>query len=401
MNNHDSGSSTGGLHSAIERKIEAENRGMEYTAFLSRNESGADEFADHIINKDRSAGGINYRHLNSLPFTYKNMVDLIHAYKAALWIEDFFLTATNMTPDIPLLQNLRHLDDLLCDLSPVYDKNQDYEEQPFSHIIEDKHLNIEEKAMLLMGDNSAESVDRANSISTTKENEASGTASEELSDSHLITLPFAVADMINLIRAYDAFQSLKDLVSLTGGIDPRNRIIVWLGSIEVLLKDLSPLYVDGIEQRKCEFEMILADNSLDLPFRARLLLGSQRDLEVFKEPSMLRTRTNADIHSKNKANGDDLNLVRPFTEKNMADLLTAIYAYENLDEVLEMFTGTYVDNDIIYGLCHLKEVLNNISPRYHRDLDDDTVENLEYYHALESLDVGLQDKTRWMMGDEL
>ena len=400
MNYQDDGTSSGGLHRCIKRSTEDEYRGIDHAAFLSRNGSGTEASAEHMSHKGRNESGTNCRHLKSLPFTYKNMMDLIHAYKAALWIEDFFLTATNMTPDIPLLQNLRHLDELLCDLSPIYDKNQDYEEQPFSHILEDKHLNIEEKAALLMGANSEETVDRENGISSTKDDEASSTVSEESSDSHLTTTPFAVADMINLIRAYDAFQSLKDLVSLTGGIDPQNRIIAWLGSIEALLKDLSPLYEENIEQRKCDFEMILSDDSLDLPYRARLLLGSQRDLEVYKRTSMLRNGANEGMSSKNKVDGDDLNLERPFTEKNMEDLLTAIYAYESLDEVLEMFTGTYIDNDIIYGLCRLKEILNNISPRYHRNLDDDTDENLEYYHTLKSLDIGLRDKARWMMGVE-
>ena len=92
---------------------------------------------------------------------------------------------------------------------------------------------------------------------------------------------FSVPDMINLIRTYDAFQSLKDLVSLTGGLDPQNRIIVWLGPIEMLLKDLSPLYTEDDNQDRHYFELILADNSLDLPYRARMLLGSQKDLGVF------------------------------------------------------------------------------------------------------------------------
>jgi hypothetical protein len=94
----------------------------------------------------------------------------------------------------------------------------------------------------------------------------------------------------------------------------------------------------------------------------------------------------------------DTELSVPFTVDNMVDLLTAIYAYESLDEVLEMFTGSYLENDIIYGLCHLKEILYNISPRYNGEIDEDAT---DFYSTLKTLDLGLQDKARWMMGNNL
>lgn len=109
MNMHDDGISTGGLPQPVERRIETEKRGMEYAAFLSQGKTDSGESIAHTECGDQDVNDTSYCYKNSLPFTHKNMVDLIHAYNAALWIEDFFLTATNMTPDIPLLQNLRHL----------------------------------------------------------------------------------------------------------------------------------------------------------------------------------------------------------------------------------------------------------------------------------------------------
>ena len=398
MNMHDNGTAIGGLPQSVERRIETEKRGMEYAAFLSQSGSEAGESTDCTVRGDRNASDDSYSHMNSLPFTHKNMVDLIHAYKAALWIEDFFLTATNMTPDIPLLQSLRHLDDLLCDLSPVFDKDQDYEEQPFSHILENKHLTMEEKAALLMGANFTDSTDISNKPCSTKDTDPTSTTFGRTSDDQATSISFTVADMTNLLRAYIAFKDLKLLLSLVGGIDPMNGILIWFGHMEKLLKDLSPLFSKDSKQGNEDFAAIIEDTSLDLSFKARILLGSQSDLELYKNSSLLSdmdVKNETDIENMAK---HDTELSVPFTVDNMVDLLTAIYAYESLDEVLEMFTGSYLENDIIYGLCHLKEILYNISPRYNGEIDDAAT---DFYNTLKTLNLGLRDKARWMMGNNL
>lgn len=401
----------------IMRRInQIKERTGQNTVFQSQNEQKSNITTDCLENAENSLRNhqkshmeesmgfdernINYDQIEPIPFTHNNMVDLLYGIRAGKWIEDFFLTATNFTPDIPLLRDLLHLHNLVCEISPIYDEDKDYDEQPYIRILEDDSLNIYDKAALLMGEDPAGVMKNERGIWRTQNRMSPCIKMDEDTDTPTPLVWFSVADMINLIRAYDAFQSLKDLVSLTGGIDPQNRIIVWLESIEMLLKDLSPLYAEDDNQDMQYFEMLLADNSLDLPYRARMLLGSQKNLEIYKEPTILQGKTGTDIPLKYKGNEDVAELNQPFTEKNMTDLLTAIYAYESLDEVLEMFTGTYIDNDIIYGLCRLKEILNSICPRYHRELDDDTAENLEYYHTLKSLDIGLQDKARWMMGVE-
>ena len=303
-----------------------------------------------------------------------------------------------MTPDIPLLQNLRHLDDLLCDLSPIFNKNQDYEDQPFSHILEDKQLKIEKKAALLMGADSTDSVNIANSLSNAKDTVPVVTTGEGASYIYPAPIFFTVEDMINLLRAYSAFKELKLLVSLVGGIDPRNGILLWFEHMEKILKDLSPLYSEGLDQENEDFTTIIEDNSLDPHFKACILLCSKRDLERYKNQSLtsdMAAKNEEDI--KNTEN-QDIEPSVSFTVDNMVDLLTAIYAYESLDDVLEMFTGSYLENDIIYGLCYLKEILYNISPRYNGEIDDDAT---AFYSTLKTLDLGLQDKARWMMGNNL
>jgi len=265
---------------------------------------------------------IKYDQIEPIPFTHNNMVDLLCGIRAGEWIEDFFLTATNFTPDIPLLRDLLHLHNLVCEISPIYDNDKDYDEQPFIRILEDNYLNINDKAALLMGADLA-GITKSERVIWRMGNEMSScTKMDEDIDTPTPLVCFLVPDMINLIRTYDAFQSLKDLVSLTGGLDPQNRIIVWLGSIEMLLKDLSPLYTEDDNQDRHYFELILADNSLDLPYRARMLLGSQKDLEIYKEPTILQGKTGTDIPLKYKGNEDVAELNQPFTEKNMTDLLT-------------------------------------------------------------------------------
>lgn len=93
---------------------------------------------------------LNYDSIEPLPFTHKNMVDLLCVYRACTWIERFFLTVTNIIPDTKLLRDLQHVDNLLCDLSPLFDKDKDYEGQCFSRILDDTNLSIDKKAALLM-----------------------------------------------------------------------------------------------------------------------------------------------------------------------------------------------------------------------------------------------------------
>lgn len=85
-------------------------------------------------------------------FTLDNMVDLLTAYNAYLMLEDMLRVITEIDPSRGLLRDLRKLDDLLQDLSPVFNPDADYYEQEYWKIIANKELNIQDKARLLMGD---------------------------------------------------------------------------------------------------------------------------------------------------------------------------------------------------------------------------------------------------------
>lgn len=83
-------------------------------------------------------------------FTENNMVDLLTAYTAYLKLEDALCAITEIDPSRGLLRDMRKLDDLLQDLSPVFDSALDYDEQEYAKIITSDYMNIREKARLLL-----------------------------------------------------------------------------------------------------------------------------------------------------------------------------------------------------------------------------------------------------------
>lgn len=88
----------------------------------------------------------------TIPFTLQNMVDLLTVYNAYLKLEDALRAITEIDSSGGLLWGMRKLDDLIQDLSPVFNPDLDHDEQEYSKIIRNRKLSIHEKARLLMGD---------------------------------------------------------------------------------------------------------------------------------------------------------------------------------------------------------------------------------------------------------
>ncbi len=93
----------------------------------------------------------NNHSAETIPFTLDNMIDLLTVYDAYLKLEDTLNIITEIDPSRGLLREMRKLDDLLQDLSPVFDSNLDYDEQEYWKIIINRQLSIEERARRLMG----------------------------------------------------------------------------------------------------------------------------------------------------------------------------------------------------------------------------------------------------------
>lgn len=89
----------------------------------------------------------------AVPFTENNMIDLLTVYTAYLKLEDALRAITEIDPSRGLLRDMRKLDELLQNLSPVFDPALDYDEQEYTKIITARHMSIQEKARLLLGIN--------------------------------------------------------------------------------------------------------------------------------------------------------------------------------------------------------------------------------------------------------
>lgn len=87
----------------------------------------------------------------TIPFNIDNMVDLLTVYNAYLKLEDVLHAITEIDLSRGLLWEMRKLDDLLQNLSPVFDPDLDYDEQEYSKIIANRQLDIRDKARRLMG----------------------------------------------------------------------------------------------------------------------------------------------------------------------------------------------------------------------------------------------------------
>lgn len=79
-----------------------------------------------------------------------------------------------------------------------------------------------------------------------------------------------------------------------------------------------------------------------------------------------------------------------FTVENITDLLTAYYGYFNLSEEIHYFVGSFPSHRILCGLCHLGDLLSDLSPLYH-------IETEEYTRVLKSSDISLIEKALLIM----
>jgi len=221
-----------------------------------------------------------------LAFTKKNMTDLVIAYEAYQKLEQSIMLLTGVVPDNPILEGLQHIDEIIMDISPVFDDMEDYDEyDTFVGILEDPMMSAEQKAEILMnwssslaGSDSSSTVDN-HSVDDDDENDldepddlddeddlndeddldyADGAEDEDLDNLDDLddlddtehpdrpgVLPFTLDHMELLLTAYDGIQQLKEnILELTGNIDmdsPEKPF--WkLHCVDEMLQSLSPLY---------------------------------------------------------------------------------------------------------------------------------------------------------------
>ena len=213
------------------------------------------------------------------------------------------------------------------------------------------------------------------------------------------TISFTEDSMVKLLTAYKSLRDLEKLLSMIAGIDPSNGFLSDLRHMDDLIQDLSPLYDPNLEYDEQVYTKILENDSLSIPLKAHILLGSRRENGISDTESESSTY---EFIMKSAAMPDDtMKRKSTITVKNMVDLLTAYYGYFNLSEAIDLFIGTFPSHKILFGLGHLRNLLCDLSPLYHIEYNDDELENEEFTTVLKSNDMGLLDKARLLMGSKL
>lgn len=211
------------------------------------------------------------------------------------------------------------------------------------------------------------------------------------------TITFTEEHMGYLLIAYQSLRDLEKLLTIISGIDPENGILCRLRHMDRLIQDLSPLFDPSLDYDQQVYTKVLDDDSLSIPLKAHILLGSKEEWDTFNaengssgyiadSESLLMPKT-ALTHTAN------------FTVDNMVDLLTAYYGYYNLSEAIELFAGSYPSHKILMGLSYLDELVAQLSPLYNFEYNEDDIENAAYVTILNSSDIGLAEKALLLMHD--
>ena len=87
----------------------------------------------------------------TVPFTEECMGKLLTAYRALRNLENLLSLIAGIDPTNGLLSKLRHMDNLIQDLSPLFDPSLDYDQQVYTKVLDDDSLSIPLKAHILLG----------------------------------------------------------------------------------------------------------------------------------------------------------------------------------------------------------------------------------------------------------
>ena len=210
-----------------------------------------------------------------LTFTLKNMTDLVIAYEAYQKLEQSITLLTGVVPDNPILEGLQHIDEIIMDISPVFDDMEDYDEyDTFVEILEDPMMSAEQKAEILMcgsgyccygssssGSGYSSTADARTVNKHTVDNEEPG------------VIPFTLKHMKLLLSAYDGYRELQDgLIDLLE-INLEGGVFHSLSQLDNLICKLSPIYDPQVNYQDQELGKVLLDGEMPIEERAMMLMG--------------------------------------------------------------------------------------------------------------------------------
>ena len=211
------------------------------------------------------------------------------------------------------------------------------------------------------------------------------------------TIAFTEDSMVKLLTAYKSLRDLEKLLSMIAGIDPSNGFLSDLRHMDDLIQDLSPLYDPNLEYDEQVYTKILENDSMSIPLKAHILLGSRIENGISDTES--ESSTYEFIIKSAAMPNDTMKRTSTFTVENMADLLTAYYGYFNLNEAITLFVGTFPNHKILCGLSHLENLLSDLSSLNNFEYDDNGIVNKQYVRLLKSKDIALMEKARLLIGD--
>ena len=221
--------------------------------------------------------------------------------------------------------------------------------------------------------------------------------SNNLEEAEESSVMFTAENMEKLIIAHDGLRDLERFLTMLCGIDNENKILKDLRGIDYLLKKLSTIYDGNVGSDDQEFYKALKDKEIGLHVRACLLMGTREDCQDYMDAAKAQGGCNPEKEPPVK-DEDEKSLAVPFTVKDMICLLRAQYAFRSLEGVLGLFAGTYPEMSFVDGLSRLCDLLENISPLYDPDYDEDAEENEEYIITMASEELSLVERAKRLMG---
>ena len=208
-------------------------------------------------------------------FTEEHMGNLLTAYQSLRELEKLLTIISGIDPENGILCNLRHMDNLIQDLSPLFDPSLDYDQQVYTKVLDDDSLSIPLKAHILLGPKEEWDFFNAENASSGNITDSESLPMPETVPTH--TANFTVDNMVDLLIAYYGYYSLSEAIELFAGSYPSHKILMGLSYLDELVAQLSPLHhseYDEDDIENAEYTKILNSNDISLSEKAWMLKGN-------------------------------------------------------------------------------------------------------------------------------
>ena len=211
----------------------------------------------------------------TLTFTEEHMSNLLTAYQSLRDLEKLLTIISGIDPENGILCNLRHMDNLIQDLSPLFDPSLDYDQQVYTKVLDDDSLSIPLKAHILLGTKEERDIFNVENASSGNITDSESLPMPETAPTH--TANFTVDNMVDLLIAYYGYYSLSEVIELFAGSYPSHKILMGLSFLDELVARISPLYhfeYDEDDIENAEYVTILNSSNIGLEEKALFLMDA-------------------------------------------------------------------------------------------------------------------------------